>query len=146
MPNPRRRSPRRQRSGDPLPQPRDVDQATEHLTLAEETLEAHVVERHIGNVLIHTRVETQPVTAQVNLHHDEVVIDRVAVNEHATERRGPWYEGETLMVPVYEEVLVTRTQLVLREIVQVRNRGRVEPIKLKGSVRREVVDIEEEGV
>jgi uncharacterized protein (TIGR02271 family) len=119
------------------------DTVTDRITLAEETLEAHVVERQIGQVRIHTRVETEPVSAQVTLHHDDVTIERVAVNEPATERRAPWYEGETLMVPVYEEVLVTQTQLMLREVIQLRNQGRVEPVDLQGTVRREVVDIEE---
>ena len=69
-------------------------------------------------------------------------IDRLAVNEMTTERRAPWYEGETLMIPIYEEVLVTETKLALKEIIRVHNRGRVEQINLRGSVRREIVDIE----
>ncbi len=121
----------------------DGTHAPERLTLAEETLDAHVTERQTGKVRIHKQVETQPMTAEVKLHHDDVVIDRVDVNEHVTERRDPWYEGDMLMVPVYEEVLVSRTQLVLREVIQLRNKGRVEPVTLRGTVRREVVNIEE---
>jgi uncharacterized protein (TIGR02271 family) len=122
-----------------------TDRETIRLPLVEETLKAHVVEREQGKVRIHKRVETDPVQAQVELHHDEVEIDRVPVNEIIPERRAPWYEGETLMIPVYEEVLVTETKLVLREVIRLHNRGRVEQVNLRGTVRREVVDIEQTG-
>jgi uncharacterized protein (TIGR02271 family) len=113
------------------------------LSLAEETLQARVVERDQGKVLIHKHVETDPVTAQVELHHDDMVIDEVIMDEEATERQEPWYEGDTLMVPVYEEVLVSYTQLILRKVIRVHNRGAVEQVNLTGTVRREVVDIEQ---
>jgi uncharacterized protein (TIGR02271 family) len=115
---------------------------TIRLPLMEETLEAQVVDRQQGKVLIHTRVETEPLQARVDLRHDDVVIDQLQVNELAAERREPWYEGATLMVPVYEEVLVTETKLLLRTIIRVHNKGRHEQVNLRGTVRREVVDIE----
>ncbi len=118
-----------------------LDPEAIHLTLAEETLEAHVVERQKGTVRIQTRVETQRVKAAVDLHHDDVVIEHLAVNKDADSRREPWYEGDSLMIPVYEEVLVTQTQLVLREVIRLRNKGHVERVDLKGVVRRDVVDI-----
>ena len=113
------------------------------LSLAEETLDAHVVVREQGKVRIHKRVETEPVTARVELHHDDYVVDEIELNEEATERREPWHEGETLMVPVYEEVLVSHTQLMLRKVIRLHNRGSKEEVNLKGTVRREVVDIED---
>lgn len=112
------------------------------LTLSEETMEARVVERDQGKIRIHKRVETHPVTARVELHHDDMEIDEISMDEKATERREPWYEGDTLMVPVYEEVLTSYTELVLRKVIRVHNRGITEPVDLTGTVRREVVDIE----
>lgn len=114
-----------------------------NLALSEETLEGRVVERRQGTVRIHTRVETDRVTAAVDLHHDDVAIDHIDVNEDADVRREPWYEGEALMIPVYEEVLVTQTQLVLKEVIRLRNKVRVERVNLEGEVRRDVVDISE---
>lgn len=116
---------------------------TIRLPLMEEALEAHVVDRDKGTVLIHTRVKSESVHARVELHHDNVMVDQVEVNELAEERRAPWYEGATLMVPVYEEVLVTETKLMLQKIIRVRNEGRREQVRLRGTVRREVVEIEE---
>jgi len=115
------------------------------IQLAEETLEAHVVERDGGRIVIHKRVETEPVTAQVDLRHDYMEIDEIEMDEAATERREPWYEGDTLMVPVYEEVLVSYTELMLRKVIRIRNQGATEQVDVQGTVRREVVEIEEIG-
>jgi stress response protein YsnF len=123
--------------------PDPVANETVRLSLAEETLEAHIVEADRGTIRIHRRVETEPVQASVDLHQDHYLVDRVEVNEFAAERREPWFEGDTLVVPVYEEVLVTETKLMLREVVRLRNVGDIEQVNLKGTVRREVVDIEE---
>ncbi len=123
--------------------PPEADADAMNLSLAEETLEAHVVERQQGTVRIQTHVDTQRVQATVDLRHDDVVIEHIAVNEDADARREPWYEGESLMIPVYEEVLVTHTQLVLREVISLRNKGRVERVNLKGTVRRDVMNITE---
>ncbi|MEJ7901943.1 MAG: YsnF/AvaK domain-containing protein [Thermomicrobiales bacterium] len=117
------------------------DSGSINLSLAEETLEAHVVERRQGKVRINTHVETQRVKAAVDLHSDDYVIEHIEINEDADERRDFWYEGDSLMIPVYEEVLVTQTQLVLREVIRLRNKGHMERVNLKGVVRRDVVDI-----
>ncbi len=123
------------------PAPADTDQDTINIALAEETMEARIVERQQGKVRIHTSVETQRVKASVDLHADEYVVERHELNEDADARREPWYEGDSLMIPVYEEVLVTKTQLVLREVIRLRNTGSIERVDLKGVVRRDVVDI-----
>ncbi len=129
-------------SDDALEMTRDLDEPI-RITLAEETLQARVVERDRGTVRIHKRIVTEPVTARVELHHDDMVIDEIERNEEATERLDPWYEGDTLMVPVYEEVLVSYTQLMLRKVVRVHNQGAKEQVNLKGTVRREILEIEE---
>lgn len=123
------------------PAPADTDPDAVSLALSEEIMEARVVERQQGKVRIHRSVEAQRVKASVDLHADEYVVERHEVNEDAETRREPWYEGDSLMIPVYEEVLVTQTQLVLKEIIQLRNAGSVERVDLKGVVRRDVVDI-----
>ncbi len=116
-----------------------------HLNIAEEHIEARVVERDQGRIVIHKLIETAPVTAQVDLDHDDMVIDEVAMDEQVAERREPWYEGDSYLVPVYEEVLVSYTQLVLKKVIRIHNRHAREQVNLSGTVRREVVEIEELG-
>jgi stress response protein YsnF len=115
------------------------------LSIAEEQLEARVVERDQGKIVVHKRIETDPVIANVDLYHDDMVIDEVVVDEDVTEQREPWHEGDSYLVPVYEEVLVTYTQLRLKKIIRIHNRRAKEEVKLSGTVRREVVEIEELG-
>jgi stress response protein YsnF len=119
------------------------DEAT--LQLREETLQARVVDREKGKVLVHKRVETTPVSEDVTLRQGRVDIERIARNELVEERLDPWYEGELLMIPVYEEVPVTEIRLVLKEIVQIRQGETTEQVTVEGETRREVVDIERTG-
>jgi stress response protein YsnF len=113
------------------------------IPLAEEVLEAEVVEREQGRLRIHKSVETVPVQTSVDLHHDQYVVERVEIDETVAERRDPWYEGGALLVPVYEEVLVTETKLRLKEIIRLENTGEVEQVNLRGTLRRDVVEIDD---
>lgn len=113
------------------------------LSIAEEQVEARVVERDQGKIVVHKRIETDPVTAQVDLYHDDMVIDEVVMDKEVDEQREPWYEGDSYIVPVYEEVLVSYTQLMLKKVIRIHNRRAKEQVNLNTTVRREVVEIEE---
>lgn len=112
------------------------------IALAEESVEAHVTERELGKVVIRKRVEVEPVVANVDLKRDDVAVDRVAKNEVVTEAREPWYDGDTLVIPLYQEQLVTEIRLVLKEEVRVRSTPTHERVSLKDEIRREVLDID----
>lgn len=120
----------------------DPDESTIKMPVADEELELQVKSRRRGLVRIHKRVESQPVAQPVELHHEDVTVDRVRKDEIVTERREPWWENGVLMVPVYEEEVITQTRLVLREVVQVKRIPRAEQVTVEGELRREVVDIE----
>ena len=80
---------------------RDPNTSNVTLPLSEETLEARVFETEIGKVRIHKRVETDRLEQDVELSHDDVVVERAERNEVVKERREPWLEGEVLIIPVY---------------------------------------------
>ncbi|MBA2775445.1 MAG: DUF2382 domain-containing protein [Chloroflexia bacterium] len=121
---------------------RDRNTSNVTLPLSEETLEARVFETEIGKVRIHKRVETDRLEQDVELSHDDVVVERAERNEVVKERREPWLEGEVLIIPVYEEVLVSEKRLMLREVIRVARGRQSERVNVGGEVRREVVDIE----
>jgi stress response protein YsnF len=121
---------------------RDPNTSNVTLPLSEETLEARVFETEIGKVRIHKRVETDRLEQDVELSHDDVVVERAERNEVVKERREPWLEGEVLIIPVYEEVLVSEKRLMLREVIRVARGRQSERVNVGGEVRREVVDIE----
>jgi stress response protein YsnF len=121
---------------------RDRNTSNVTLPLSEETLEARVFETEIGKVRIHKRVETDRLEQDVEQSHDDVVVERAERNEVVKERREPWLEGEVLIIPVYEEVLVSEKRLMLREVIRVARGRQSERVNVGGEVRREVVDIE----
>lgn len=118
------------------------DDDSERVTLAEETLEPRVVRKQIGEVVIHKSIETQTVRNEVDLEREHVTIEQLVVDEYVDEKREPWYEDDMLVIPVYEEVLVTERKLMLSKLVRVRHEVRVEQAVVEGDVRREVLDVE----
>jgi stress response protein YsnF len=114
----------------------------ERVELAEETLEPRVVRKQIGEVLIHKSIETQTLRNEVDVEREHVAIEQFVVEEYVDEKREPWYEDDMLVIPVYEEVLVTERKLMLSKLVRVRHEVRVEQAVVEGEVRREVLDVE----
>lgn len=124
--------------GDELSRNDDV----ERIELAEETLEPRIVRKQIGEVVIHKSIETQTLRNEVDLEREQVAIEQLVVEEYVDEKREPWYEDDMLVIPVYEEVLVTERKLMLSKLVRVRREVRVEQAVVEGEVRREVLDVE----
>ncbi len=110
--------------------------------LREERLEAQTVPTQLGSVMFRKRIEEVPSVEDVELHQDDVSVERVDSDELVDAREDPWYEGDTLVIPVYKERIVTETRLVLSELLRVKRKERIEHIMIEGTVRREVVDVE----
>lgn len=98
--------------------PESNPQETLRIPVIEERLEVgtRVVETGRG-VRIHKTVSEQPVTIDERLMRDEmevrhVPVDRIVALEEAPATR---YEGDTLVVPVLEEVLVVERRLRIKE-------------------------------
>ncbi len=72
-----------------------------------------------GRVRIHKRVETREEQVDVPLLREQVQVERVAVERYLDKPVKPHYQGETLVIPVMEEVLVVEKRLLLREEIRV---------------------------
>jgi uncharacterized protein (TIGR02271 family) len=88
----------------------------------------------------HEEVVDQP------LMREEYDVERVAVDEFVDGPVGPRYEGETLVVPVLEEVLVVEKRLVVREELRVTRRRTEEREPLRVKLLSEEVSVERAGV
>lgn len=97
----------------------------------------------LGEVRIHKRVESVPYETLVDVTRDDIDVQRVAVNQAIDAVPGPRQEGETLVIPVVEEVLVTEKRLMLREEIRVTRRQVTEQVPVSETLRREVVEIED---
>jgi uncharacterized protein (TIGR02271 family) len=102
---------------------------------------------------VEVRIEQHEVVKRLDLEAVEqnVEVERIAINQEVEAVRPPWHEGDTLVVPVYEEQVVVQRRLVLKEEVRLRTLTAVRrwqeavPIREeKAVVRRERLSAAEE--
>ncbi len=109
----------------------------------EEVLEATKRETDLGRVMVRKRVEDVPVEQTIEVEREHVSVERVAIDQPVESAPTPRQEGDTLVVPVVEEVLVTEKRLMLKEEVRVTRLRETEQVSIRDTVRREVVEVEE---
>ena len=106
--------------------------AREELALGKRTVET-------GRVVVRKTVTNDPQKVEVPLLHDEVDVERVAIDRVVEELPEQRYEGDVLVIPVLEEVVVVKKQWVLKEELRVRKRA-------VRAVHEETVDLRAEHV
>ncbi|MGI9034882.1 MAG: YsnF/AvaK domain-containing protein [Pyrinomonadaceae bacterium] len=72
-----------------------------------------------GGVRVHKTVEQRTETVNEPVLQEQVNVERVTVNQYVESPPPVRYEGETMIVPVLEEVLVVEKRLVLREEIRI---------------------------
>ena len=113
--------------------------------LHEEVLHATTRDVERGKVLIHKTVETVPSARQVTVGREDVAVERVPVDQLVDQAPAPRWEGDTLIVPLVEEVLVVTKRLRVREELRVTRRRTEAQQTVRDELRREVADIETTG-
>ena len=73
-----------------------------------------------GGVRVSTRIRERTETADPLLRREDVSVERVPINRPVTEAPQPYQDGDTLVIPILEEVLVVEKRLMLKEEVRVR--------------------------
>lgn len=83
--------------------------------------EAHIATQATerGRVRITKRVHTQEETVDTPLRQERVQVERVPVEKIVDSPVTMHYDGDTLVIPVMEEVLVVEKRLLLKEEVRV---------------------------
>lgn len=109
--------------------------------------ELHVGKRPVDTgkgVRIHKTVSTQEQVIDEPLFHDELEVEHVPVDLPVAGSDVPRmrYEGDTLVVPVLEEVLVLQKQLRLKEEVRITRHKREVHAPQSVNVRSEQVTVE----
>jgi len=106
--------------------PHDDEEATrsegeqERIPLVQEEAQVDVVRRQTGTVRVHTEPYTWTEQVETQLTSTAVEVERVPVGREVDELQQVREEGDVIIVPVHEEVLVVRKQLVLREELHLR--------------------------
>jgi uncharacterized protein (TIGR02271 family) len=137
-------TPSEPRNEERLPKPETHRYAEDEkvIPVVEEQLEVERRRVPRGKVLIHKKVDADQITVDEPVLHEWYDIERVPVNRLIDEPVEPYYEGDTFILPVLEEVVVVEKKLLLREEVRVRRKRETERDPQKVSVRRERIDFE----
>ena len=113
--------------------------------LAEETVEVGKRTVETGKVRIVKTVKEEQQVYDQPMFREDVEVRRVPKEEFVKHAEKPRQEGDTLVIPLYEEVLIVEKRLMLREEIYVTRRRteRVEATPV--TVRREEALVEREG-
>jgi hypothetical protein len=112
--------------------------------LAAEEAIARVHEADRGRVRIDKTVEIVPHEAAIDVGTDRVEVERVAVDQQVDAPPKVRQEGDTLVVPVVEEVLVVTKRYRIIEEVRVTRYRDIQTETFREDLRREVVTVTEE--
>jgi len=95
-------------------------------------------------VRIHKTVSAREQVLDQPLLREQLVVEHVPVGRVVPESDPPQthYEGDTLVVPVLEEVLVVQKQLLLKEEVRITRKQHHEVVPQSVSLRAEQVEVE----
>ena len=122
----------------------EVPSRTETLTIpvTEERLVRQKRKVETGRVRVTKRVSTHVEQVDQPLVQETVHVERVVVNRPVDEPVPARHEGDTLIIPVFEETLVVRKQLVLKEELRVTRRRTESHRPQQVTLRREEVSVE----
>lgn len=98
-----------------------------------------------GRVRVRKVVREEEQTVDETLLREEVDVQRVPVNRVLDAPAAPRQDGDTLVIPVMEEMLVVEKRLVLKEEIRVTRRQREVPAVETVTVRKEEVIVERLG-
>ena len=114
-----------------------------HIPVLEERLVPAKRPVDLGEVRVHKQVEQVEERVRQPVARDEVVVERVPINQPLEAPVGARTEGDWLIIPVMEEVLVVEKRLMLREEIRIRKSPVTEEQEVRDVVRRERVELED---
>jgi uncharacterized protein (TIGR02271 family) len=88
---------------------------------------------------IDKKVRTRTETVETVLRRDQPAIERIPINREVSEVPAVRQEGDTLVIPVLEEIAVVERRLVLREEIRIHRCEIVEPFRQDVTLREEEV-------
>lgn len=98
-----------------------------------------------GRVVVHKTVIERDEVAEILLRQQDLIVERVPVGRVVSEAPPTRQEGDTLIVPILEEILVVEKRLILKEELHIRKHSSERMEKHKVSLRTEHVEIEQTG-
>jgi uncharacterized protein (TIGR02271 family) len=112
------------------------------IPVLEETLHVGKTVAEADRVFIRTSVLERTECADLELHSGEAIIERVPVDRVVDTPPAIRQEGDTIIVPVVEEIMVVEKQLLLKEEIHIRRQQIVQHIRQPVRLRSEEVSLE----
>src|SRR5689334_17238567 len=95
-----------------------------------------------SGVRVHKHIQEREEIIDEPLVKEDVSVERVPVNRHVDGPVAVRYEGETMIIPILEEVLVVEKRLVLKEEIRVTRRRTETRAPQRVPLRREIASVE----
>jgi uncharacterized protein (TIGR02271 family) len=114
-----------------------------HLDLREEELDINKHRVETGDVVLHKDIIEEEQTVNVPVSHDQVVIERRAVDHEPTDE--PITEEETVRIPVTAEKIDVDKHTVVTGEVSAHKRSVQETEQVHDVIHKEVADVEAHG-
>jgi len=113
------------------------------IPVIEEELQVSTRVVETGTVRINKKVHEEQVNVESPVVYDKLDIERIPINEYVeTAPPAVRYEGETMIVPILEEVVVVEKRLVLREELRITRRQVQTTVSQPVTLRKEEVTVE----
>jgi uncharacterized protein (TIGR02271 family) len=110
------------------------------LPVAEERLRVGKRKVETGRVRVSTRTEERQQAIREELLREEVAIERVRIDRFSDTEPQMRQDGDVLIVPVFEEVLVKR--ILVREELRITRKRRVDEVEELVTLKRQNVVVE----
>ena len=96
-----------------------------------------------GGVRVHKTVNEREEQVEQPIHQEQVEVERIAIGQVIQSMPEVREEGDTLIIPVVEEMLVVEKRLVLKEEVRITRRRTETSEQVRVTLREEQVTIEQ---
>ena len=115
--------------------------SSETTPVFEEKLRVAKAERDADRVTIRTIVSERTEYADIELKSSDLIVERIAINRVVDAAPSVRQEGDTVIVPVIEEIMVVERQLLLKEELRVRQQPIVQHVREPVVLRSEEVSV-----
>ena len=112
------------------------------IPLVEEELRVDKQPVTAGKVSVHTVVDAFEEVVRETLESERVEVSRVSIDREVQTAPAVRTEGDALIIPVLEEVLVVEKRLVLKEELHVRRLVSEESVEIPVTVRKQRAVVE----
>ena len=115
------------------------------IPVIQETIRVEKREFESGRVVVHKTVTERDEVVEILLRQQDLSVERVPIGRVVLEAPQTRQEGDLLIVPILEEVLVVEKRLVLKEELHIRKQSSERTEQKTVRLRSEQVEIEQTG-